>query len=210
MSSSPFIEGFSPGRTLLVLVARYAVCVVLAASFGCGRPFNVKTQPEMPAASDAVSVSAGKVTVGARAITDEDYLYDSFDANLILAGVLPVRVTLSNSGSESVDLKNTGFELRATQGRIHKAINARRAFKRMMSYYEITLSGKTGYTESLDEFSAFALDTKTPLAAGQSRKGLVFFSTGSETARGAGLTMVVSGLDAAISGSRGRLELKLN
>lgn len=177
---------------------------------GCGRPFNVRTQPDLPPASDEAKAAAGNIRIGARAITDEDFLYDTFDANLILAGVLPVRVMLSNSGRESVSLKNARFELRAIEGRSLKAINERQAFKRLISYYEISAYSKTGYSESLDAFSAYALDLKTPLGAGQSREGLVFFSLGSELARRAGFTMIVSGLDAADSGGGGRVEFKLN
>jgi hypothetical protein len=148
--------------------------------------------------------------MGFRAITDEDFLYETFDANLILAGVLPVRVTLSNSGAESVSLKTVRFELRGIGGRFAKTLDARQAFKRLISYYEISAYSKSGYSESQEAFSAYALDFKTPLAAGQSRQGLLFFSTGREPAGIAGLTMVVSGLDAAKSGSSGRVEFKLN
>jgi hypothetical protein len=210
MLSAAFVESCSRRRSVFSLVTGCAVSLFMVASFGCGRPFNVRTQPDLPPANDAAKASAGNVSIGARAITDEDFLYDTFDANLILAGVLPVRVMLSNSGRESVALKNARFELRAAHGRSFKAINERQAFKRMISYYEISAYSKAGYSESLDAFSAYALDTKTPLAAGQSRQGLVFFSIGSEAARGGGLTMAVSGLDAAVSGSRGRVEFRLN
>jgi hypothetical protein len=210
MLSAAFAERRLPLRSFFSLVAGCVVSLFTVASFGCARPFNVRTQPDLPPANETAKASAGNVSIGARAITDEDFLYDTFDANLILAGILPVRVMLSNSGQESVILKNARFELRAMEVRTFKAINERQAFKLLISYYEISAYSKAGYAESLGAFSAYALDIKTPLAAGQSRQGLVFFSMSSEAARGAGLTMVVSGFDAAVSGGRGRVEFKLN
>ena len=210
MLSTPFVERYSSLQSLLRLAAGCAVLSLTGVSFGCGRPFNVRTKPDLPPANYPARAAEGSVSIGAEAVTDEDLLYDTFDANLVLAGVLPVRVMLANSGRESVDLNQVQFDLRAMDGRTFKAMKERQAFKRLISYYEISAYSKAGYQESLDAFSAYALDIKTALAAGQSRQGLVFFAMPSEAARGAGLTLGVSRLDSASRGSRGRAELKLN
>ncbi|MEK6407584.1 MAG: hypothetical protein AABN34_11525 [Acidobacteriota bacterium] len=207
--SSTSVEWYSPRQSLLRLMGGCALVLFTAPSFGCGKPFNVRTQPELPPASYAAKASAGSIGIQAHAVTDEDLLYDTFDANLLLAGVLPVRVMITNSGRESVDLKNARFEMRAAKGRSFKAMNERQAFKRLVSYYEISAYSKAGYKESLEAFSAYALDVKAPLEAGQSRQGLVFFSMPSQASRGAGLALVVSKLDSAHPASRG-VELKLN
>jgi hypothetical protein len=210
MLSPVFAKRCSPKRSLLRLAAGCSVLLVTTASLGCGKPFNVRTQPNLPPANFAAKASAGGLSIEAQAMTDEDFLYDTFDANLVLAGVLPVRVLLTNSSAESVVLNNVRFEVRAIAGRSFKAVSERQAFKRLISYYEISTYNKAGYKESLDDFSAYGLDGKTPLAAGQSRHGLVFFSMPSEAARGTGLTLVISRLNADLSGSRGGVELKLN
>jgi hypothetical protein len=186
-----------------------AVLSILAITLGCGKPFNVKQQPQLPPVSYAAKASAGGVRIQAQAITDEDSLYDTFDANLISAGVLPVRVMLTNPADHAVDLQKARFEMLAPGHRFQQA-GARQAFKRLISYYEISLYNKSGYKESLDAFSAYQLDVKMPLAAGQSRQGLVFFLTTSESARGMGLTLVVSGLSSNASRERGAVELRLN
>jgi hypothetical protein len=157
----------------------------------------------------AAKASADGVGVQAQAITDEDFLYDNFDANLISAGVLAVRVMLTNPAGHAVDLQKARFEVRAPGHRFQHA-GTRQAFKRLISYYEISLYSKSGYKRSLEDFSAYALDVKMPLAAGQSRQGLVFFLTTSESARGVGLMLVVSGLSSNASRERGAVELKLN
>lgn len=181
--------------------------LLAAAQFGCGRPFNVKTQPALPPASYAAKALIDSVAVEAQAITDEDLLYDIFDANLISAGLLPVRVRLTNSGGEAIDLKSARFEIEGPAGRL-KALDAKKSFKRLISYYGVSAYTKAGYSESLESFVAFALDVATPLAGGQSRQGLVFFRAPSETARQAGLTMIVARLNS--KQSAGTVSLKLN
>jgi hypothetical protein len=209
MPSNPLIESSPPQGVLIRWIVRGAVVSILAITLGCGKPFNVKQQPELPPVSYAARASTDGVSIQAQAIADEDFLYDTFDANLISAGVLPVRVMLTNSVDHAVDLQKARFEMRAPGHRFQQA-GARQAFKRLISYYEISVYNKSGYKKSLDAFSAYAIDVKTPLAAGQSRQGLVFFLTTSESARGMGLTLVVSRLSSNASRERGTVELRLN
>ena len=202
------------GSRLVRVLVRWTICGVvlsiLVTTVNCGKPFNVKEQPSLPPANYAAGAFAGDVKVQAQAITDEDFLYDNFDANLIAAGVLPVRVMVTNSAGHDVDLQKARFEMRAPAGRSFKAVEARQAFKRLISYYEIKAYSKSGYKKSLEDFSSHALDVKAPLAAGQSRDGLVFFLTPSESARGIGLTLLIRGLSSNESPGGGAVELKLN
>ena len=191
----------------LRLPFRCAFLLVAVVAFGCGKPFNVKTQPDLPPANYADKAIADSLSIQAQALTDEDFLYDTFDANLLLAGILPVRLLIANSAAGPLDLKKARFEVHATTGSSFKAIDERRAFKRLIAYYEISAYNKAGYKESLEAFSAYGLDTRSPLAPGQSRQGLMFFSMPAEVAQGGGLTLVVSRLNAASNDSL-KLELK--
>ena len=199
----------SSRRFLFRLAAGSAALLLAAAAFGCGRPFNVKTQPALPPANYAAKATAGGVAVEAQAITDEDFLYDTFDANLISAGIIPVRVMLTNSGGETVDCKNARFEIE-TQSKRLKAVGARKAFKRLISYYGISVYSKSGYNESLEAFASYALDVGTPLAGSQSRQGLVFFLVPAEAVRQAGLTLVIGKLNSKQPDGRAGVSLKLN
>jgi hypothetical protein len=105
-------------------------------------------------------------------------------------------------------LQKARFEIRPPQGRATPAVDARRAFKRLISYYEIKAYNKSGYKKSLEAFSSYALDVKSPLAAGQSRQGFVFFLTQGESARAVGLTLRITRLSSGES--RDGIELKLN
>jgi len=207
MLSASLIERVSLRKLLVQALAYTGTFSILIGLIGCGKPFNVK-QPNLPPASYSGKASVANVDVRAQAITDEDFLYDSFDANLIAAGVLPVRVMLTNSANQDVDLQKARFEIRPPQGRAAAAVDARQAFKRLISYYEIKAYSKSGYKKSLEAFSSYALDLKSPLAAGQSRQGLVFFLTTSESARAVGLTMLITRLSSRES--RDAIELKLN
>ena len=199
----------SSRRFLFHRVAGSSTLLLAAVAFGCGRPFNVKSQPDLPPARYAAKATVDAVTVAAQAITDEDFLYDTFDANLISAGVLPIRVMLTNSSAETVDLKNARFEVQSGTRRF-KGVNAQKAFKRLISYYGISAYSKSGYRESLEAFSAYALDLTTPLGGSQSRQGLVFVLMPEEAARETGLTMVIAKLNGKQDGDRGSVALKLN
>src|SRR4030095_6982807 len=202
-------EGISSTRRLSRVTIGGAALLLAFLVLGCGRPFNVKTQPTLPPASYAAKASLDGLAIEAKAITDEDFLYDTFDANLIAPGLLPVGLMLTNSGNQAVDTKSARFEIKAPAGRF-KSADARKAFKRLMSYYEISAYTKAGYKESLEAFSSYALDLRTPLAASQSRHGLVYFFVPDEIGRQIGLTLVVEKLNSKQSGGGAGIELKLN
>jgi hypothetical protein len=148
------------------------------------------------------------VAIQAETITDEDYLYDNFDANLILAGVYPVSLKVTNSGAEVLELKRARFEIRSETGKRFGVSDARRAYKRLISYYEISLYSKNGYKRSLDDFSSHAFDLKAPLGPGESRQGILFFAVPATDSAGSDFTLVSSRIRRGRADST--LELKLN
>lgn len=174
---------------------------------GCGKPFNVKTKTDLPPASFGAATVSDGISIQAQPVTDEDFLYERFDANLISAGVFPVRVMLKNSSERTVDLRKARFEIRQQAGRGFKSVEARAAFKRLISYYEIKAYNKGGFKDSLDAFSEYELDLRTPIGPGQSRQGLLFFLVPNEAAHATGLTMVVTRIT---PDSHDLLELRLN
>ncbi|HEX5736290.1 MAG TPA: hypothetical protein VF131_25900 [Blastocatellia bacterium] len=175
-----------------------------------GKPFNVKPKPDLPARELGAEAVAGNLTLQAEAVTDEDFLYETFDANLILAGVLPVRVTVSSREQEPVDLRKAKFEVKTSGGRTYKTISANSAFKRAISYYGISTYSKEGYKESQSDFASHAIDLREPLAAGASRHGMIFFQVPDDVARTAGLTLVSRNLNRKLPKSESQIEIKLN
>jgi hypothetical protein len=176
---------------------------------GCGgRPFNIKPRPVTPNVEYRSRGEIAGVSFLAKTLTDEDYLYDNFDANLILAGVYPVSLKLTNNGSEVLELKKARFEIRSESGKRFKVSDARRSYKRLISYYEITLYSKDGYRRSLDDFSSHAIDLKSPLAPGESRQGILFFAVPAEDSAAGSFTLVASRIRSGRASST--LELKLD
>jgi hypothetical protein len=177
---------------------------------GCGgKPFNVKTRPVLPPIVAGARAEVDSVTIQAEAVTDEDFLLETFDANLILAGVLPVRVAMKNSAGEPVDLKSARFEVRPADGRAFKMIEAKKAFGRLISYYGISTYSKDGYKESQSTFASYAFDTTKPIVAGESRDGMLFFEMPDEDAHRRELTLAVTRFGAKRSKNDPAIELKL-
>jgi hypothetical protein len=191
--------------------------VIVALSAGCGgkpfevreKPFNVREGATVPPLTLSARAEFGAVTVQAEAVTDEDFLYDTFDANLILAGILPVELMITNSGQEPLDLRKARFEIRAQAGPSFKSADAKRAFKRLLSYYEISTYSKSGFKKSQEDFFSYSLDAAKLFAPGETREGMVFFLVPGEVARGMGITLIASGLDGKQSGNKAGVELKL-
>jgi hypothetical protein len=184
-----------------------ALGIVAMTFSACGKPFDVKPKIDLPPARYMATNAVEGISIQAQAITDEDLLYNAFDANLISAGVLPVRVMVKNLSGQPVDLGNTRFEIRQQSAREFKAVKARQAYKRLISYYEIKAYNKDGYKKSLGTFSEYGIDLKTPLEAGQSRQGMLFFIATPDAARGTGLVMAVRRIG---PDKNSQMELKLN
>lgn len=188
-----------------------ALSLICIAACG-GKPFKVKPRPDVPQAqiTDGARAESNGVVLLAKAITDEDFLYETFDANLILAGVLPVRVKLTNNGENSLDLKKAKFEIKNASGSRFEATDAEHAFKQLISYYGVSIYSKPGYKESKQDFSSYALDLEAPLDVGQSRQGIIFFRVPDGVAREAGLILFARRLDSRQPKSDAGIELKLN
>lgn len=166
------------------------VALAIALLSGCGgKPFNVKTVPSNPPVSHTARADYDGLSVEAAAVTDEDYLFETFDANLMLAGVLPVKMTITNQRAEPINMKRARFEISSAGSRSYRAVTGKKAFERVFSYYDITITGREGYKESRSDFSSHAFDTTTPLAVGESREGLLFFIAPPEMAGSSELTL---------------------
>jgi hypothetical protein len=178
---------------------------------GCGgKPFNVQPRPTAPDEISGEGSEVNGLAVKAEAVTDENFLYDTFDANLILAGILPVRVKVTNSRAEPFEIKRARFEVRSQGNRVYEAIRADRAYKRLMSYYGKSTYSKRGYRTSRSDFASYALNISEPLGAEESRQGILFFPVPDDEIRNGGLTLVARRLNAKKSDPESNIEIRLN
>jgi hypothetical protein len=167
------IEGCRPSTRLRPGLSALLLST-LAMLWGCGKPFDVRTEPLRVPAGAGGSAEVSGLEINAAAITDEDALYDTFDANLLMAGFLTIRVGLKNDGRVPIVLRKARFRLQTGGDRL-KAIEAKRVFKSLISYYSVTAYRIAGYKESKTDFLGHALNTSDALPAGESRAGLIFF-----------------------------------
>jgi hypothetical protein len=191
------------------------LCGMLLLLFAaCGKPFNVKSKPTIKDVKPDANVTiegegeGNGVKLHAEAITDEDFIYDAFDANLIMAGVLPVRLQVSNQGTEKVALNKARFEMLA-QSKLYKMIDSHKAYKKLMSHYQISIYNKNGYKESREDFDTHALDVKKELAPGEEREGLIYFAIPNEIIKIGDLKLLARKLGAGQVKDQSIIELPL-
>lgn len=152
---------------------------VLISLTGCGGGSLYKVKPvvEAPVGDGAGSARASDLNVRAVALLTDEENQELFEANLPLAGLLPVRVEISNEGGGTVALDRARFRLRDGEGRVWQTRSAKQAVSRILSSNGITFynpAARKGFEQAV---SAHALDLKTPLAPSQRRQGLIFFQT---------------------------------
>jgi len=155
--------------------------LLISLSTACGSSlFKVKPTVELPSLpSSAKTADAGGVGVRVAPLLSDEESQDLFEANLPLAGVLPLRIELSyEMGGVPLELKRTRFHLRDSDGHEWKLLSPKQAIGRILKANDVFLYNPHSRKEFEKEFVAYAFDLKTPLAAAERRRqGFLFFQT---------------------------------
>ena len=195
-----------------VIYRRMALMILSAFGLiGCGKPFEVKPRTTVqppPSMNYAATVEVNGLTFSGELMKDEDYLYDTFDGNLILAGILPVRVKLQNASTEKVEVKDAKFTLLDATNHAFKIMDGEKAYKQLRKYYAIKIYNKSGNNEAKKDFSSYELDRKKPLNSNEIREGLLFFQVPNYVINTSKFRLLAKKLNRARSDSS--LELQLN
>ena len=202
-------------RYRLVLTIRcLGLALALSSLTACaaGSLFKVKPAVDLPPLPvTAKSGDAGGVAVRVAPLLTDEESQDLFEANLPLSGVLPVRVELGyETGGVPLDLKRARFLLRdgsgGNGGHEWKALSPKQAISRIMKANDVYLYNPNSRKQFEKEFTAYAIDLKTPLSASEHRRqGFLFFQTpGKEPVRSTG------GLVLSVAGLSQPLEIQLN
>jgi hypothetical protein len=144
---------------------------------GGGSLYKVKPVVEAPAGEAAGSVRASGISVRAVPLLTDEENQEMFEANLPLAGLLPVRVEINNEGGGMIALERARFRLRDGDGREWQVRSAKQAVSRILSANGVTFYNPHARKSFEEAVNAHALDLKTPLAPSQRRQGLIFFQT---------------------------------
>jgi hypothetical protein len=162
------------GRLLSVVLSASSLVVLMA---GCGTLYKVKPVVEAPLPETARVAEAGGLRLRAAPLFTDEESQELFEANLPLAGLLPVRVEMTNTSGAVIELKKAQFLLRDAGGRAWKPRAAKDAVSRILKDNDITLYNPRARAKFEEAVRAYALDLKRPLAPSERRQGLLFFQT---------------------------------
>ena len=162
------------GRVLTLLTA---VLFALAAG-GCSSSLYKVKPPEalarMPAGAAVADV--GSVTFRAAPLLTDEETQELFEANLQLAGLLPVRLEVTHNGGEPLALKKLKFKLHDAAGGQWKLLSGKQAVSRILSANGVFLYNPNSRKTFEKEFRAYEFDLKSPLTNAERRRhGLIIF-----------------------------------
>ena len=144
-----------------------------------GSLFRVKPVNELPPLpSNTRSADAGGVTIRVAPLLTDEESQELFEANVPLSGVLALRVEMSFQSGVPVELRRARFRLRDSQNREWKLLSAKSAVSRIMKANGVFAYNPNSRKQFESEMNAYAIDLKTPLSSGDSRRrGFLFFQT---------------------------------
>lgn len=171
MFNANCFQNLKPQLVLLIL----ATAMLTTAC--AGSLYKVKPVVELPPLSgEAKSASAGGVTVRLAPLMSDEESQDLFEANLPLAGVLPLRLELAFESGVPVETKKARFRLHDGEGRDWKLISPKAAISRILKANDVYAYNPNSRKQFQKEFTAYALDLQTPMsAADRRREGFLFF-----------------------------------
>ncbi|HEY6803897.1 MAG TPA: hypothetical protein VI306_09990 [Pyrinomonadaceae bacterium] len=139
--------------------------------------FKVKPVSELPSLpSTAHSADAGNVTIRVGSLLTDEQSQELFEANVPVAGVLPVRLELNFHGDAAVELKKAKFKVRDNQNREWKLLTTKQAVSLIMKSNDIYAYNPHSKKQFEEDMGAYTVDVKTPLDSSQrNRSGFLFF-----------------------------------
>lgn len=181
------------------------LCGMLLLGACGGSLYKVKPVVDAPVSSANGEATAGGFRVRAVPLLMDEESQELFEANLPLAGLLPVRIELSNESGAPITFKRVRFHLRDASGKEWKFRNSKQTVSRILDANEVYLynpNSRAAFEKALREH---AFDIETPLNLNQTRRGLIFFQTPKKEAVASqrGLVLSIEGLGQPI-------ELRLN
>ena len=126
----------------------------------------------------AASADVGTLTFRAAPLLTDEETQELFEANLQLAGLMPVRVEIVHNSGEAMDLKKLRFRLHDAANADWKAISTTQAIARILKANGVIAYNPSSRKTFEKEFRAYELDLKTPLAHSEGkRQGIIIFQT---------------------------------
>src|SRR5260221_11446706 len=162
--------------TARVWLGSLLVCLIGLSSCG-GSLFKIKPLAQVPPMPATVaSANLGSLTFKAAPLLTDEESQELFEANLHLAGLLPVRVEIGHNGGEAIELKKVRFHLTDAAGNNWKPVSAKQALARILKANEVYAYNPSSRKTFEQEFRAYELDLKSPLTHSEGRRqGFIIF-----------------------------------
>ena len=169
----------SQNYLLRVRLAAFVIAAGLLATSCAGSLFKVKPVVELPPLTgDVKSANAGGVTVRVAPLMGDEESQELFEANLPLAGILPLRLELVFESGVAVETRKVRFRLRDGDGREWKLLSAKAAVGRILKANDVYAYNPNSRKQFEKEFVAYGIDLTSPLSDTDRRhQGFVFFET---------------------------------
>jgi hypothetical protein len=188
-------------------IAVSLVAIALLTTSCAGSLFKVKPVVQLPPlAGNIKTANAGGVVIRVAPLLTDEESQELFEANLPLAGVLPLRMELVFESGIPVEIKRVRFRLRDGAGRQWKVIPAKAAVSRILKANDIFAYNPNSRKQFEKEFTAYSIDLKEPLSSSdRSRTGFLFVQSpkNEPIESPGGLVLTVEGLPQ-------RVEIPLN
>jgi hypothetical protein len=177
-------------------VARWMMLGVCLGLASCGGAlYKVKPKIDAPVTGGR-EASAGGFSVRAVPLLVDEESQELFEANLPLAGLLPVRLEISNESGAALSFKRVRFQLRDSDGRVWKMRSPKQAVSRILTDNEIYLYNPNSRKKFEEAISEHGFDLGLPLETGKQRRGIIFFQTPKQESLNSprGLVLTIEGL----------------
>lgn len=159
-------------RIVFLLIGAAALLVA-----GCGGSlYKVKSPSSASLPADAKSGTAEGIELHAVRLATDEESQDLFEVNLPLAGVLPVRIEVTNTGGAPVELSRARFTLRDGSGK-WKTLSPKQTVGRVTDYYQVYLYNPNSRKAFVEAMQRQGFDQKNPLSPGEHRTGFLFFQS---------------------------------
>jgi hypothetical protein len=171
------------------------LCVGLSLTACFGPLYKVAPLPKTPPdemTTTTTNVTGAGLEIGALMLNDEQ-AYARFSANLPLAGVIAVEMRIVNRTTEQLSLKQKNFTLRDSEGHKLRMLEPKNALTYVMDYYGAQLYGLEAYRQTRAAYESIALATRTPLAPGEERRGMLYFALKPPVTDTSGLVLTFKG-----------------
>jgi hypothetical protein len=184
-------------RFSTLLKSVFALSLVFATSCS-GSLFKVKPAAALsPMPSTVASVNLGSISFRAAPLLTDEESQELFEANLHLAGLLPVRVEINHNSGDAVEMKKVRFRLTDGAGVKWNAVSTKQAIARILKANGVSIYNPSSRKTFEHDFRSYELDLKSPLTHNEGRRqGLIMFLAPEKTPVSSprGLVLTIEGL----------------